>query len=112
MQLPISRRRFLMNSSKVALSAGIAGSLLAACGGQANQPGVADVTYWYGLDDGAHRTYMKAHDVDAFNKANPGINVDISFKPEADVDRLIQIALSSGKGPDIVPTPGPSYALQ
>lgn len=112
MQLPISRRRFLMNSSKVALSAGIAGSLLAACGGQANQPGVADVNYWYGLDDGAHRTYMKAHDVDAFNKANPGINVDISFKPEADVDRLIQIALSSGKGPDIVPTPGPSYALQ
>lgn len=112
MQLPISRRRFLLNSSKVALGAGFAESLLAACGGAGGSANVANVSYWYGLDDGNHRAYMKSHDVEAFNKANPAINVEISFKPEADVDRLIQIALSSGKGPDIVPTPGPSYALQ
>src|SRR5262249_30509604 len=90
-----------------------AGSLLAACGSSGtNQASVADVSYWYGLDDGSQRAYMQAHDIDAFNKANPGIDIQISFKPEADVDRLIQIALSAGKGPDIVPTPGPSYALQ
>ncbi len=112
MHLPISRRRFLMNGGKMALSAGLAGSLLAACGGQATQANGATVNYWYGLDDGNQRAYMKAHDIVAFNQANPNITVDISFKPEADVDRLIQIALSSGKGPDIVPTPGPSYALQ
>ncbi len=94
------------------MGASVAASLLAACGGQANPANIADIVYWYGLDDGSHRAYMQAHDVDAFNKANPNIDVQISFKPEADVDRLIQIALSSGKGPDIVPTPGPSYALQ
>ncbi|GHO66835.1 ABC transporter substrate-binding protein [Ktedonobacter sp. SOSP1-85] len=109
MHLPISRRRFLIDSGNAALGASIAGALLAACGGQSSG---ANVEYWYGLDDGKQRNYMKAHDIDAFNKANPNININISFKPTADVDRLIQIALSSGKGPDIVPTPGPAYALQ
>ncbi|HEY4384384.1 MAG TPA: extracellular solute-binding protein, partial [Ktedonobacteraceae bacterium] len=112
MNVPFSRRHFLMNSGKAAVGASVAGSLaqfLAACGAGSS---VADVEYWYGLDDGNQRTYMKTHDIDTFNKANPNINIDISFKPASDVDRLIQIALSSGKGPDIVPTPGPAYTLQ
>jgi len=110
MYLPLSRRRFLIESGSVALGMSVAEALLAACGGPASS--ASTVNYWYGVDDGNQRSYMKTHDVDAFNKANPDINVNISFKPSSDVDRLIQIALSSGKGPDIVPTPGPAYALQ
>ncbi|HEY4385587.1 MAG TPA: extracellular solute-binding protein, partial [Ktedonobacteraceae bacterium] len=35
-----------------------------------------------------------------------------SFKPNSDIDRLVQIALPSGKGPDIFPTNGPAFVLQ
>ncbi len=116
MYLPISRRRFLMQSGSVALSANLAGLLLDACGGPATSSGngkiSGTVSYWYGLDDAQQRKYVKAHDIDAFTKAYPDVSINLSFKPIDGVDRLIQIALPAGKGPDIVPTPGPSYALQ
>ncbi|MFL5660318.1 MAG: ABC transporter substrate-binding protein [Ktedonobacteraceae bacterium] len=117
MYLPISRRRFLAQSSKAALSASLASSLLAACGGSQAPTGggskiAGTVKYWIGLDDAKQRQYIKQHSIDAFMKAYPDVRIDLSFKPIDGVDRLIQIALPAGKGPDIVPTPGPSYALQ
>lgn len=110
----VSRRRFLIQSGTVALGANLAGLLLDACGSSSSSNGKTSgtINYWYGLDDAQQRKYVKAHDIDAFMKAYPDIKVNLSFKPVDGVDRLIQIALPAGKGPDIVPTPGPSYALQ
>jgi raffinose/stachyose/melibiose transport system substrate-binding protein len=112
----ISRRRFLVQSGQLALGASAVGSLLTACGsqtpaGNSGKPS-GTVNYWIGLDDVQQRQYVKASDIDAFNKTHPGISVNVSFKPVDGIDRLIQIALPAGNGPDLVTTPGPSYALQ
>jgi raffinose/stachyose/melibiose transport system substrate-binding protein len=107
----MTRRRFLAQSGKAVLGASMTGSLLAACGGSQSSTS-GKVNYWIGLDDANQRKYVLAHDIQAFDQAHPGITINVSFKPIDGVDRLIQIALPSGKGPDLVPTPGPSYALQ
>jgi raffinose/stachyose/melibiose transport system substrate-binding protein len=116
MYLPVSRRRFLAQSGQFALGASAVGSLLAACGGSQSSGGSGKpsgtVKIWIGQDDAQRRQYIKTHDIDAFNKSHPDITMDVSFKPIDGIDRLIQIALPAGNGPDLVPTPGPSYALQ
>lgn len=109
---PFSRRRFLAQGSRAVLGAGLAGSLLAACGGSQTGGTSGTVNFWMGVDDAKQRTYIKTNDIDAFMKAFPNIKINLSFKPVDGIDNLIKIALPSGKGPDIVPTPGPSYALQ
>lgn len=115
--LPISRRRFLARTGNATIGATALGAFLAACGGGTSSTTSGgkisgNVNYWLGVDDAAQRKYIMNSDVQGFMKQYPDIKINLSFKPIADVDRLIQIALPSGKGPDIVPTPGPSYALQ
>src|SRR3712207_5254138 len=48
MHRPLSRRQFIVKGGKVALGAGIAGSLLAGCGGGSS--GGGQVTYWSNLE--------------------------------------------------------------
>lgn len=110
MYFPLSRRSFLARSGGALLSASALGSLLAACGSSASSANT--IALWMGVDDGNQRTYIQKSDVQGYMDSHKDIKINLSFKPVSDIDRLIQVALPSGKGPDIVPTPGPSYALQ
>ncbi|HEY4388254.1 MAG TPA: extracellular solute-binding protein, partial [Ktedonobacteraceae bacterium] len=110
MYFPLTRRRFLAQSGRAVLGASMLGSLLAACGGAASSADT--INLWMGVDDGKQRTYIQKNDVQAYMTSHQNVKINLNFKPVADIDRLIQVALPSGKGPDIVPSPGPSYALQ
>jgi raffinose/stachyose/melibiose transport system substrate-binding protein len=110
MDRPMTRRSFLTNGGKVVLGAGLAGSLLAACGGQRGSAG--ELTYWSGLEGAEPREYYKQHIEKPFEKANPDIDLKVQFQSPEDLDRTVRTALQGGEGPDLVPTPGPSFALE
>jgi len=52
----VSRRQFLVKGGKAALGAGLAGSLLAGCGGGS---GGGQVTYWSNLTGSGPQDYFK-----------------------------------------------------
>jgi raffinose/stachyose/melibiose transport system substrate-binding protein len=115
----LSRRRFLLQSGKLAVGAGLAGTLLDACGGAGNTPPPTGlkiqlrdgkVTLWISPSTlgPSYDQFYKSHDVDAFNALKKGVTVDVVYKPLATIDQLTQTALAAGRGPDIVPGDGPS----
>lgn len=108
---PISRRRMLTQSGKIALGTGLAGSLFAACS-NASGGNEGEVLIWLGVDNAEQRKYIQENQAKAFNDSHEGIIATIEFKPVSTAERLIQTAVSSGRGPDIVMTSGASYALQ
>jgi len=110
MHRPLSRRQFIVQGGKVALGAGIAGSLLAGCGGGSS--GGGQVTYWSNLETPDQHDYFAKNIERPFEKANQGTKLDVTFQPPAEMDRLIRTALQGGEGPDIVMTPGPAYASE
>lgn len=119
---PMSRRRFLTQSGKLALGAGVGGALLDACGstktsvptGSKIQLRNGKVSVWESpsLSGAAYDKYYLAHDVDPFNASQKAITVSVVYKPLSTIDQLIQTALASGHGPDIVGADGPSQSQQ
>ncbi|GHO87310.1 ABC transporter substrate-binding protein [Dictyobacter formicarum] len=111
MQSSLSRRRFLAQTGQVALGASLAGSLFAACG-DSGTGSTNTLSYWLGVDDAKQRLYIQQHDIKDYMSSHKDVQIKLSFKPNSDIDRLLQIALPAGNGPDLVPTPGPSYSAQ
>ncbi|HEX2729785.1 MAG TPA: extracellular solute-binding protein, partial [Rubrobacteraceae bacterium] len=110
MHRPLSRRQFIVQGGKVVLGAGVAGSVLAGCGGGSS--GGGPVTMWSNLEPGDPQDYFKKNIEPSFEKANKGTKLDVTFQPPAEIDRLVRTALQGGEGPDIIPTPGPAYAAE
>src|ERR671912_414835 len=104
----MSRRQFLATGGKAALGAGLAGPLLAGCGGGGQDGG--PVTYWSNLDVG--QDYFKQNIEKPFEKSNQGAELKVTFQPPEEMDRIVRTALQGGEGPDIVMTPGPAYAKE
>jgi raffinose/stachyose/melibiose transport system substrate-binding protein len=104
----MSRRQFLATGGKAVLGAGLAGPLLAGCGGGGQ--GGGPVTYWSNLEVG--QDYFKQNIEKPFEKANQGTDLKVTFQPPDEMDRIVRTALQGGEGPDIVMTPGPAYALE
>src|SRR5918994_2696253 len=105
----VSRRQFLVKGGKAALGAGLAGSLLAGCGGES---GSGQVTYWSNLTGSGPQAYFKKHIEKPFEKANQGTDLKVTFQDPEQMDRLIRTALQGRQGPDIIMTPGPAYAQE
>jgi raffinose/stachyose/melibiose transport system substrate-binding protein len=110
MYTEISRRQFLAVGGKVALGAGLAGPLLAGCGGGGG--GSGQVTYWSNLEGAGPQDYFKKNIEKPFEKANQGTDLKVTFQPSTEMDRLVRTALQGGEGPDIIMTPGPAYAQE
>ncbi len=119
----LSRRRFLAQSGKLAVGAGLAGTLLDACGGTSNTPAPkgltvqlrdGKVTIWQApsASGPAFDKYYLAHDIDPFNATHKNIKVDVVYKPLSTIDQLTQTALSVGRGPDVIFGNGPSTGQQ
>jgi raffinose/stachyose/melibiose transport system substrate-binding protein len=106
----MTRRSFITSGGKAVIGASFAGSLLASCGGQEGDSG--ELTYWSALEGAGPREYYKQHIEKPFEKANPGIDLTVQFQSPEDLDRTIRTALQGGEGPDLVTTPGPSFALE
>jgi raffinose/stachyose/melibiose transport system substrate-binding protein len=106
----ITRQRFLIDGGKVVLGASFASTVLAGCGSQEGSKG--EITYWSGIAGAGPRQYYKEHIEKPFEKANPGIDLKVNFENSEELDRLVRTALQGGEGPDLVPTLGPSIALE
>ena len=106
----LSRRQFIARGGRVALGAGLAGSLLAGCGGGSG--GGGPVTMWSNLEGSGPQDYFGKNVERPFERANQGTRLDVTFQPPSEMDRLIRTALQGGEGPDIVMTPGPAYAAE
>lgn len=101
----IDRRGFLRVTGSMSLGA----LVLSACeGGGSDDDGTLDVWAAFGTD--AQKEYYEENILAAFNESQNGVTVQLSVKQIATIDRLLQTAMAAGQGPDIVPTPGPSYA--
>jgi raffinose/stachyose/melibiose transport system substrate-binding protein len=111
MRRRITRRQFLARGGTAALGAGLAGTLLAGCGG-GEQGGGGPVTYWSNLEGSGPQNYFKQNIEKPFEKANKGTDLKVTFQPPDEMDRLVRTALQGGEGPDIVMTPGPAYAQE
>lgn len=106
----LTRRQFLARGGTAALGMGLAGSLLAGCGG--GSTGGGQVAFWSNLEGAEAQDYFGKNIRAPFENANEGTKLDVTFQPPAEMDRLIRTALQGGEGPDIVMTPGPAYAQE
>lgn len=109
MRRAVSRQDFLRLGG-----AGLAGAALlgtAACGGGGSQNG-GQVTYWSNLEGSGPQDYFKQNIERPFEKFQKGTDLEATFQPPAEMDRLIRTALQGGEGPDIIMTPGPAYAQE
>jgi len=104
----MTRRRFLAGGGKAVLGAGLGGVLLAGCGGGSGG-GPGDLSLWSNQEE-AGQAYFPDNVERPFEEANRGIDLQVTFQPPEDLDRLVRIAMQGGQGPDLVPTPGPAYA--
>ena len=109
MHAKISRRQFLARGGTAALGVGLAGPLVAGCGGGG---GGGQVTYWSNLEGAGPQDYFKKNIEKSFEKANEGTDLKVTFQPPDEMDRLVRTALQGGEGPDIIMTPGPAYAQE
>jgi raffinose/stachyose/melibiose transport system substrate-binding protein len=110
MHAEISRRQFLARGGTAALGVGLAGSLLAGCGGGGGGSGQG--TYWSNREGSGPQAYFKKNIEKPFEKANNGTDLKVTFQPPDQMDRLVRTALQGGEGPDILMTPGPAYAQE
>lgn len=108
MRRQITRRNFLKGGGTAILGAGLAGGLLAGCGGSGGSSG--EVSYWLSLPGGEE--YYKKNILPAFKKENKDVNLKTTFQSPEDLNRVTRTAIQGGEGPDLVFTSGPSYALE
>lgn len=112
MDRDVTRRKFLTLSGKATLGAVLTGALLTSCGGDQEAEGNGQISYWAGVDGAERQDYFRKNVVRAFEKANPNINLEVNFQTPDQLDRLVRTAIQGGEAPDIVPTPGPTYAIE
>lgn len=102
-----SRRGFLaLGGQATALAA------LSACSqGSATRREADTITLWASFDRNSDRKYFEQHFVTDYNKDHD-VKMRLTIKDGESLERLQQTAIASGQGPDVVVTPGPSYALE
>lgn len=102
-----NRRGFLaLGGQALALAA------VSACTqGSATRQDENTISLWTSFPSDEERKYHTKNFVDAFNQDH-SFKVKLTVKDNANLERLQQTAIASGKGPDIVFTSGPSYALE
>lgn len=106
MSQPLSRRHFLAASGGAAAAAG----LLGACGSSSGSVG-SPVTVWQAFPDKPTQTYYEKTTIDAYTKTHkPGIT--LAVKQTSTIDQLIATSLASGRGPDVIPSDGPTIVVQ
>lgn len=103
MQPLFSRRTLLKSSAQLALTAGAAGSLLAACGGSSSGNGPTTITFWhtYNVTGPETETLVKKV-IPAFNKKFPNITVKQQQIPYDSMLQKLTASVAGGKGPDVV----------
>jgi multiple sugar transport system substrate-binding protein len=106
MPSPITRRRFLERSAQVAMTAGAAGSLLAACGGSTtatSSSAKATITFWnaYAVTDPENKTLLNQV-IPAFEKKYPNITVKSQNVPYQSLLQKLTATVAGGTGPDVV----------
>jgi len=84
-------------------------AVVLACCGQIASAQVT-LTLWSGLTMDVHRDYYVNEVLAGFERENPDIKIEVSFKE--DLNQALRTAMQAGAGPDIVYTPGPSFALE
>ncbi|HEU5348275.1 MAG TPA: extracellular solute-binding protein [Ktedonobacterales bacterium] len=109
-QTKSSRRDFLIQGGKTALTAGIAvgvlGDVLAACGTATSSSGNATtgtVTFWHAYSaTGPENKALVGKVIPAFNKKYPKITVKAQDIPYDSMLQKITASLAGGKGPDVI----------
>ena len=112
MSQPLSRRRFLTASGGLAAT----GALAAACGGSSGSgsgsgSSGSPVSIWAAFNSKSDQNYYETNTVDAYTKSHkPGVS--LSVKQTSTINQLIQTSLASGRGPDVIPSDGPTIVVQ
>ena len=111
MRMTVSRRQFLTLGGAGLAGAALLGSgTLAGCGGSEGDDG--QVSYWSNLEGSGPQEYFRQNIQRPFENANKGADLEVTFQPPSEMDRLIRTALQGREGPDIIMTPGPAYAQE
>ena len=87
--------------SKTALS--VMAALLLAGTAQAQE-----ISWWYETANPEQRNALDALMVQPFEAANPDASLVIDYRG-SELDKQLRIAMLSGRGPDVVMTPGPAF---
>ena len=113
MTASLSRRRFLSGASLTALGLASPSLLLAACGdsGGSAGTGTGKVDLWLDIQGDANQKYFNESVAAAFEKAKPGIDLNTTYYKGDDLRRLVQTALQSRSGPDIVRGPSATQTI-
>jgi multiple sugar transport system substrate-binding protein len=101
MDLSMTRRGFLAQSGKVALAAGVGGSLLEACGGGSAPSGPTTISFGWWSNTPAKDTAMKAW-VNDFEKANPTIKVKFEIISWANYWDKLKTTTAGGNAYDVI----------
>jgi multiple sugar transport system substrate-binding protein len=110
MAIPITRRRFLEQSGKVALATSIGGSLLAACGNSGGSTsGPVTITYGWWSNGPTKDNTMLAW-VKEFETSHPNIKIKAEILPWANYWSKLQTTVSGGNAYDIVGMAGSQAA--
>lgn len=67
-----------------------------------------EISWWYETANPEQRKALEEILEKPFEAANPGANVVLDYRG-AELDKQLRIAMLSGRGPDVVMTPGPAF---
>ncbi len=111
--LGTSRRSFLAGAGLAVAGAAVPASLLTACGSGSGSKGsgTGKVSVWMDIQGDANQKYWDSNVAAGFHKANPKIDLKTTYYKGNDLRRLIQTALQSRSGPDVVRGPSATQTL-
>ncbi|MGO4689183.1 ABC transporter substrate-binding protein [Glaciibacter sp. 2TAF33] len=104
----MNRKRLTMAAVAAAASLALLLSGCSAAGGAGSDGGKKTLQLWFWGAPPQQQQTMKDVLVDGFNKSQSKYELQVTFNNA--VDKNIQVALSAGKGPDIVYGSGPAFA--
>lgn len=102
-----TRRRFITGAGLTALGLTMPEAVLVACSGSGSSNSGSggpstSLSLWIDITGTANQAYFQGHVMQAFEKANPKIDINATYYAGADLRRLITTALAAKSGPDIV----------
>lgn len=93
-------RKFLAGSALLIAGALAISGCAAGGGDSAESGGDVTMTFWHNSTTGPGKKYW-ADTVAAFEKANPGVTIDVQSVQNEEMDGKLQTSLNSGDAPDI-----------
>lgn len=112
MATDLTRRQFIGRGGTAALAAAGSSTLISACTSANDSGNGTEISLWAEQEGSRDRKYWKNEVKKKFEKKYPKITLDLTFESSDDLEKNLRTALRSRRGPDIVPTPGTSYALK